>query len=549
LIGRGTVWGAPQSQPPAAPLPILNTIKFEGLSAFGQGELIEELGLRRGEPLPRPTAAIAERLERHYRDEGYSYATVTGAFDGESGTLTLSISEGRIDDIVFEGVDIALGDRLLRHFDIHPGDIFNQHEIGRAVQRVLAPTHGAIENVEGWAPSDTPDVPREHREAIQLVTQGNRRVLVVHLRPRVGRFNLDLGTGEREDWFSPVDAFAPALGFTGTVFDPKGFNHTLISGFASYKFGRDDVGYAIGFERPVFLGPRVFAGAEVHDLTASDDVWRLSRDEQSLVALGFKNTFRDYYDRRGVQVHAAVRFSPQHEFMVAYRRDHHDPLPNETDYSFFRDDHAYRPNPTAAAGVFNGMVFGYTFESRTFERASLVRTYRRHQMDDLFGSFGGSAPGYRVEWTTETASTDTFGGTFDFTRHILNARAYTRPTPHQYVNARFIGGIGQGTLPPQRIFGLGGIGSVRGYSFKEAKGQRMALINLEYKIALGDQPVKGVAFFDAGRVMQPIEGSTDAWLKGIGLGIEISTIQIGFGWRLDDIPKSLQVLVRFNPLF
>jgi outer membrane protein assembly factor BamA len=545
----------PPPQPPAdTAQPIVKSVRFEGVTLFRPSRLLDELNLREGEPLPHPPAELAERLERLYHEEEYSYASVKSSFDETSATLTLTVDEGRIDDIEFEGVDESLARTLLDRFDVRVGDIFNKRDVGRALSRVLAPTHGAIERSSSWVPApqfhDERDWERRQEgEPIQLVPEGGRRVLVVHLRPRVGRFDLNWGTDGREDWFTPVDGLGLALGFTGTVFDSRGFNHTVITGFASYKFARDELGYAVGFERPLFTGPRLFVGAELHDLTASDDAWRLSRDEQSLVALGFKNTFRDYYNRRGVQAHAALRVTPQHEILAAFRHEHHDPLLNETNYSFFRDEATYRENAAVDAGVLRALVLGYAFDSRTFERASLGRTYRRHQRDDLFGSRGGVLPGYRIEWTSEIASPGAFGGDFDFGRHIFNARAYTQPSPHQYVNARFLGGFSNGTLPAQRVFALGGIGSVRGYRFKEARGEGMALVNLEYKVDLGSRTVKGVGFFDAGRVAQPLGGSTTDWLKGIGVGVELGSMQVGFGWRLDDIPRSLQVLVRFNPLF
>ena len=43
---------------------------------------------------------------------------------------------------------------------------------------------------------------------------------------------------------------ARALGFTTTIFDHGKFNHTIIDGYASYKFGRDNPGYSLGIERP-----------------------------------------------------------------------------------------------------------------------------------------------------------------------------------------------------------------------------------------------------------------------------------------------------------
>jgi hemolysin activation/secretion protein len=112
-----------------------------------------------------------------------------------------------------------------------------------------------------------------------------------------------------------------------------------------------------------------------------------------------------------------------------------------------------------------------------------------------------------------------------------------------------LAGFSEGALPPQRTFALGGIGSVHGYAFKEAMGDGMLLFNGEFRQRFGRRSgLAGVVFADAGRVYGPLDGSTDRWLKGVGLGLEVGEgARIEFGWRLDDIPSSLQVLVRLNP--
>jgi hypothetical protein len=366
-----------------------------------------------------------------------------------------------------------------------------------------------------------------------------------------------LGTDQREDWYSPVDGFAPAAGFDLTIFDRARFHHTYIRSFLSYKFARESSGYSVGFERPIagsWNGPRLSVGAEVHELTGTDDAWRLSNLEQSIVALTFANTFRDYHERKGYQVHGAFRFNPAQEIVAAWQDDDHRALQNEEDYSLFRDDEPFRPNQQAAPGKLRALVLGYILDTRSLEEDSLKQTYERHLFTSLFGTGGGIDPGVRVEWISELAP-DGFGGDFDFTRHVLNARGYFRPGgPHGF-RVRGIVGSSSGDLPPQRQFALGGIGSVHGYSFKETVGEGMVLFNAEYR--LGSQGPNGarlLAFFDAGRVWDPVAGASlradaDDWLNGIGGGFEIGPFRVELGWRLDDIPNSLQVLVRFGPTF
>jgi len=520
---------------PAPPAPTLRTVTFDGVSVFTPSEIRHWLRLDEGEPLPQPVEKLAEELEEKYHDEGYTQARVRATFDEATGALRLAADEGRIDEIAFEGIEGAQLDTLQGNFDVRPGDIFNRAVISRALHRLLEPTHGGIIQKE-----------------FDLVDRGGKRVLVVELDRRAADADVDFGPGQREDWYSPVDGFSPAVGFKLTLFDAARFHHTFIRSYVTYKFARESAGYSVGFERPIlgaWDGPRLYVGAEAHEITATDDAWRLSTLEQSVVALTFANTFRDYHTSKGYQLHAAYRVNPAQEILAGWRAVEHEPLANTADYAVFRDGgDVFRPNQQATAGDLRAVVLGYTLDTRGLEQETLERTYERHLFTSLFGTTGRRTPGVRLEWTSELA-TEGLGGDFAFTRHIVNARSYGQFGSHGF-RVRTLAGGSSGVLPPQRQFALGGIGSVHGYSFKEAAGEGMFLFNVEYR--LGSRSPGGarlMAFFDAGRVWKPVAGSRDDWLKGIGGGFEIGEFRVEFGWRLDDIPQSLQILVRFGPTF
>jgi outer membrane protein assembly factor BamA len=533
----------PPSQSPP-PSPVFKELRLKGATVYSAEEIQDRLRLEVGRPLPEDgdrVERLADELERVYKRDGYMFAEVDASFDPDTGRLDLEVDEGRIEGVEFVGVSESLAKRLQGDVPITAGQLFNSREVRRALDPFLEEARGSVELRD---PAFTP------------IDRNGKRIAQVNLRTRDGRAGFTLGTGAREDWFTPVGGLAPAIGFSATAFDTQHFNHTYVEGYATYRFGSDKWGYSFGVERPLFRTPRVFVGAEIHDILASDDRWRVSVDEQSLVAMAFRNTFRDYYRRRGYQLNAALQFHPQHELLASWQQDRHEAVFNETDFSFFRDDHIFRPNASITEGRIRSGVIGYLWDSRGLGRERLKRTYRRHLLDDLYGSSGGGRPGWRFEWTSEIA-----GGDFDFRRHILNLRRYTRLSPNQAINARLLAGFSDGMLPPQRLFGLGGIGSVHGYRFKEALGEKMALANVEYKLSLrrdGDlrNGVNGVLFFDAGRVYRPaltvegpILGSRSDWLKGIGVGLEAGDVRLDFGWRLDDIPRSLQVLLRFTRPF
>ena len=355
-----------------------------------------------------------------------------------------------------------------------------------------------------------------------------------------------------------MDGLNPAVAFYLTMFDADSVHNAFVSGFASYKVESKRPGYALGFERPLLFATRLRAGAGVHDLTTSDDRWRASPIERSIAAFAFKHTFQDYHRRRGYQLHVSVHPHRDHELLASWRDERHEPLTNRTDYSVFRAGDLFRANRTAAMLNHHALVLAYAWDTRGLDPGPRGRTYPHHRLDGLHGTYGGQEPGVRMEWISEFSAPGMLAGDSDFHRHVLNARVYTRPSPRERVNARLMVGLSDGILPPQRLFSLGGLGSVRGHDFGEARGARMALMNVEYKLLLRQlirrgglsDGLSGVVFVDVGRVDQATDQYSSDWLTGIGFGVELwNALRFDFGYRLDDVPRSLQLALRLRPIF
>ena len=526
------------------PAVVLRQVVVSGARYFTERDVAEFLHLRIDALLPASPEQLAHDLLGRYLAAGYSFAQVKARFDDATGRLVFEVDEGHIDGVEFAGVRADLANEFVHDFALQPGDVFCRTEATRALGVLLQPTQGAF--CPGEVPAGPGASPRS-RTPFEMVERDGKRVLVIHVATRRSDFNLSLGSDTREDVFSPVDGLVPVVGFNETIFDPVAFNHTYITGFASYKFGRDRAGYAIGFERPFLSGGRLLLGAEFHDLTASDDGWRLSVEEQSLAAAGFKATFRDYYDLRGYQVNAAVRIGAGHEMLAAWRDERHGALSNATDFSLFRGDQTYRPNQLAEPGRLHALLFGYTWDSRGLRDESRARRFARHQMSDLFGSRGVTDPGWRIEWTSEAAAPG-LGGDFSYHRHLLDLRRYTRIARRHALNLRAIAGIGAGTLPPQRLLGMGGPGSVPGYDFKEELGERVVLVSAEYDYRL-HRAIRPLLLYDAGRVFRPVSGSRDDWMQALGAGLRLGgALRIEGFWPLER-GRPAQLLLRLQPTF
>ncbi|HEV8211814.1 MAG TPA: POTRA domain-containing protein, partial [Vicinamibacterales bacterium] len=444
---------AAQDPPPRPPL---RAITITGAREISPRTIEESLLARVGEPLTDTPERLGESVNRHYRDEGYAFARVRASFDAASGTLSLDIDEGTIDAVVFQGIDEKLARTFADEFALRAGDVFNRRRARQALDVLLRPTRGSIRPGRTYPQTFTDSDELSHRRGtFDLVDLDGVRTLMVGLREPPGRVKIVPDLGEREDWFSSVDGFVPSLGMGIAVFDHDRFNHTFVAGHLSYKAASSRAGYSLGFERPLFGRTKLFVGGELHDLTASDDRWQLSSLEASLAAVGPRRSYRDYYNRRGVQITGALRLHRQVEALFAWRGERQEPLRVASDFSFWNSDEAFRPNTGAVDGRLNAVLLGASIDGRGFDRESLEATYRRHQFDTLFGErLDGPdgkhdlAPIWRVDWTSELSEAGAFGSDFDFRRHIVTGRARLAISERQTFGVRAIGGWSDGVLPP-----------------------------------------------------------------------------------------------------
>jgi hypothetical protein len=560
LVAPPAIHAQDAPAPAVQPAPPVREVRITGTRELSEEVVRRAARIDTGGPLTGTVEHVSDSVERKYRDEGYTFARAKASFDPASGVLTIDVDEGIIGGVEFQGIDQTLAGKFAVDFALRAGDVFNRTRAQQALDALLQQTRGAVRpgRLDQDASTFTESRDTHPRRAFfDIVDRNGQRVLLVGLREPSGRFKIVPDLGEREDWFSAVDGFVPSLGFGAAVFDHDHFNHAYVAGHLSYKLAAKRAGYALGFERPVFGSARLYLGGELHDLTASDDQWQVSPTEASLAAVGPRRSFRDYYRRRGVQVSGAWRVHPQVELLMAWRGERQEPLAIASGFSVWNGDEPFRPNRAALDGRMNALVLGASVDGHGFDRESLEATYRRHQLETPFGERLSEADEsrdfsalWRIDWTSELSTPGILHSDFDFRRHILSGRARVSLSPHQDFGVRVIGGWSEGTLPPQREFAIGGIGSVHGYDFKEAVGDSMALVNLEYSLGWRSG-VKLFGFYDAGRVgpQQGLAVRDTPWLKGVGWGIGAGDVRIDFGYKVAAVPRSLQVLLRFGRTF
>jgi cytoskeletal protein CcmA (bactofilin family) len=295
-------------------------------------------------------------------------------------------------------------------------------------------------------------------------------------------------------------------------------------------------------------------GVEGHSLTDTKDQWLIDLNENTAAALLMHEDFRDYFQRNGFEAHVAYYSQDadiKTELKFAYHSDEYGSLGNNTEWALFGGDKLFRLNPSINDGAMRSMVASAGISTDS-------KTSRGPQGWSLYGSF---------EYGPKT-----LGGIFNFDQYIIDLRRYQPLSSYDNINLRVRAGTSDGTLPLQKMYDLGGLGTLNGFPFKSAMGDRMILVNAEY-IVNGDlfddldfwpswlfRNVNFLLFSDAGLVRTAASGSgpTDGFEKitwnefkndlGAGFSNRSGSFRIGVAWRTD-VKAPARLVLRFTRPF
>lgn len=124
------------------------------------------------------------------------------------------------------------------------------------------------------------------------------------------------------------------------------------------------------------------------------------------------------------------------------------------------------------------------------------------------------------------------GGDFDFIKYNLSFSRLFSVREGHVAGVRTLLGLSSGDVPSQELWRIGGTNTIRGIADNTLIGDRMAVVNLEYRIDLAKN-LQGVVFVDAGNAFAKGEAmSLDGFKMGYGAGVRL-TLTPGFTLRLD----------------
>ena len=508
--------------------PVVRSIEIEGATAFSRAEILRALRLKPGAPLRRTPEQIEALLQDRYELRGLPAARVSARFDAASGALSVAIDEGRIVAVEIEGLGEDDSARVREALGLEPGTVLRDAEVASGLRRLRDLSEGAFDTVE--------------EPPYEIERSGDGVRVRVKLRKRQVGLGLVLYNSVTPlPLYSRVEGWSPALGGEVTLFDHSSFNHLTAYAIGGYGLSSDHGRFALGARKPVGPHRLVTLGYEFHDLTDSDDALRLNGLERWPGMMIWFEALDDFYQRRGHEAYAFARPSPNLHVGVSFRADDFTSLPVTS------GDALKWPNPPVQEGDMHSLLFtarwswdGGLYPDWPFERNSfLVRSLQ----GDLFQR----DQGVRAEATFEVADEDALGGDFTFHRLVAQVRGAHVLSPRQTLFGRVLLGFGGGSLPSQRRFALGGMGTLRGRDTKAfADGDELALVTAEYAF----EPVRIwpaiIGFYDGGRV--GADGVGSGWKNDLGVGLawppsgrRLGRIDIGFPLNRDPGEPSARV--------
>lgn len=118
---------------------IVSDVSIKGNTVFKTHELLPIVKPLKGQPqnLNNINDAI-ERLNKYYADKGYILASVKNVDDTEDGALIFEISEGIIEQIVFEGNHKTKNYVIERNILTQPGTIYNEEYIKKDIAKLYS---------------------------------------------------------------------------------------------------------------------------------------------------------------------------------------------------------------------------------------------------------------------------------------------------------------------------------------------------------------------------------------------------------------------------
>jgi outer membrane protein insertion porin family len=445
-------------------------------------------------------------IESLYKAKGYEMAAANCSVI--SNNLVIDIDEGNIDKIEISGNDKVRTRDIVSSLDLEPGMPYKKDRIDGAIytMRTRLPYFRSV----NWRPGRSDD--------------GLNVVYIDVKETDLTRHDFDLASE-----FNRVHGLqlGPTFELESIYSGSKGYCKFL------YGFSSEIWDYQFGIEKSWFRSHKSTIGVDIHKITDTNDWELVSNTEHFIAEAILGEAWRDFYQRQGYELRFGQKLTPSNEFGIRYRDDEYSSLEKTEDWSVlnrsYADEDWYDEFRWAGGrGVRSRTIFRldkddkYKPENPPIEEGRM-RSVIAEYMIDTRNSEKDPANGWFNTFSIEYAGRD-LGGDYDFNIYKANIRRYNRLSGNQFLTFRIKAATTDRALSelhPRRFY-LGGIGTLRGYRFKEFEGDKMVLLNAEYWVMTRWPPGFGIVFFvDSGY----------AWPYDLKMEIDDMKTDLGVGFQ------------------
>jgi len=462
-------------------------------------------------------------IESLYKARGYEMASANCSVISDN--LVIDVDEGNIDKIEVSGNDKVHTRDIVNSLDLEPGIPYRRDRIDGAIHtmRRRLPYFRSVD----WRPGRS--------------EEGLNVVYIDVKETDLTRFDLDLASE-----FNRVHGLqlGPTFELESIYSGSKGYCKFL------YGFSSEIWDYQFGMEKSWFRNHRSTIGVDIHKITDTND-WELVSDSENFIAEAILGeAWRDFYQRQGYELNFGQKLTPSTEFGIRYRDDEYNSLEKTEDWSLLNRSYADEDwydefRWTGGRGVRSRTIFRldkddkYKPENPSIDEGRM-RSVIAEYMIDTRNSKKDPANGWFNTFSIEYAGRD-LGGDYDFNIYKANIRRYNRLSGNQFVTFRLKAATTDRALSelhPRRFY-LGGIGTLRGYRFKEFEGDKMVLLNAEYWVMTKWPPGFGIVFFVDSGYAWPYDEKMeiDDMKTDLGVGLQWGALRVNMASPIEERDK------------
>lgn len=509
--------------------PAIKEIRIVGNKSISTERLLSLIRSKPGQVYNEQTFTLdTEAIQKEYADQGF-FAVISddAGIDTQTGVLTIPILEHTIESIDIVGNKKTPDSIFLREMKTKSGDILNRKKLSEDVQRIY--NLGILDVTAYQRPQIQPGketgkvavvIPVSEAKSGQItlgVGYSSRQKLVgrveinqPNFRQRLERLNLLLEAGQRATSTTSggtsyqISFYEPWLDDKRTSMNVSAYNKIVYRFSSSVPFGSSSVDDGTYSERR--SGGTLGFGRPLNDFTRLNASIRLEKIgidtlPSSLDPLAF--------------VGQISQPGPVRSLTLSGQRNTKDV---ETD---------------PADGWFNTVSIEYGYAKKS-------------TFSGVEESPDPDPTRFNTVWTSNPGGSGNFTkGQFDIRRYFSKGGRKENPDDKRKTFAfRLTGGIATGELLFSEQFFMGGSETLRGYREDRFWGERMLLLNAEYRIPF-QKNLTGVLFADYGDAWKPtlelipdpsISGNFvqhDSFKPQLGVGIGIRVVTPIGPLRLD----------------